>query len=187
MRKLWVLLALVLLAVLVLSATSGAFLVVNDLQRADIVVVLAGETNRRPERGLELLSGGYAPKMLLDVPATDVIYNQRSMDIAKRYIQQQPNKDAITICPIYGLSTKAEARDVSRCLRNFSAQRILIVTSDYHTRRARSIFSAPVSGQRSFCHSGLRRQSIRRFVVAASAMGKDRFRGVDEDLVVGPD
>lgn len=150
MRKLRIALALALLGFLILSANSGAFLVVDDAQRANVIVVLAGETNRRPERGLELLSRGYAPKLLLDVPTGDVIYNQRLIDIAQLYIQQQPDKDAITICPIFGLSTKAEARDVSQCLSKFSAQRILIVTSDYHTRRARSIFAHELRGKGIF-------------------------------------
>lgn len=45
------------------------------------------------------------------------------------------------MCPITGFSTNAEVDDVSRCLQSLGAHRVLIVTSDYHTRRALTIFS----------------------------------------------
>jgi uncharacterized SAM-binding protein YcdF (DUF218 family) len=40
------------------------------------------------------------------------------------------------VCPIFGFSTKAEAEDVSRCLQPVGAHRVLIVTSEFHTRRS---------------------------------------------------
>ena len=53
---------------------SGRFLVVNQFRKSDVIVVLAGETDRRPARGLELLEQGYAPRLILDVPAEAKIY-----------------------------------------------------------------------------------------------------------------
>ena len=123
---------------------------VNDLQQADVIVVLAGETNRRPALGVQLLSQNYAPKMILDVPANDVIYDQNQIDIAKAFIQKTPQRQSVEICPIVGLSTKAEARDVARCLSQTGGHRILVVTSDYHTRRARSIFQHELRGYQIF-------------------------------------
>lgn len=140
MRKLRVLLIIVLFTFLVFSSTSGRFLVVNDLAPADVIVVLAGETNQRPSRALQLLSQNYAPRVQLDVPANDVAYDRSMIDIAKEYVQKLPQAQSITICPIIGLSTKAESHDVARCLDHSGVRRILVVTSDYHTRRARSIF-----------------------------------------------
>jgi len=134
MRTLRIFLIAVLTAVLLLSLTSGSYLVVNDPQKADVIVVLAGETNWRPARGLQLLSHGYAPRMLLDVPAAGIIYDQSMLNIAKEYVLHQGQ--AVSICPIAGLSTKTEAQDVVGCLRNSGVHRILVVTSDYHTRRA---------------------------------------------------
>lgn len=139
MHRVRTVLIIFLLAALVFLSTSGSFLVVSDLQRADVIVVLAGETNRRPSHAMQLLSQGYAPKALLDVPAGDVEYDRSLIDIAKEYVQHQPQSQAISICAIAGLSTKAEARDASRCL-GVNGHRILLVTSEFHTRRARSIF-----------------------------------------------
>jgi hypothetical protein len=133
-----ILIVFLLIALLFLS-TSGGFLVVNDLQPADVIVVLAGETNRRPSRAMQLLSQNYAPKVLLDVPVGEVEYDRKLIDIAKEYIQHAPQSQSITICPIIGLSTKAEAKDVVHCLSP-STHSVLVVTSEFHTRRARSVF-----------------------------------------------
>ena len=54
--------------------------------------------------------------MLLDVPVGGVEYDRSLLDIAKEYIQHAPQPQSITICPIVGLSTKAEAQDVVHCL-----------------------------------------------------------------------
>jgi|SRR5215469_10802332 len=136
------------IAALIFFFTSGGFLVINDPQHADVIVVLAGEANTRPARGVELLSQGYAPRMMLDVPADAVIFGQTTLDMARSYVQQLPERDAISICAITGLSTKAESYDVEKCLANSGVRSILVVTSDYHTRRARSTFQHAFRGQR---------------------------------------
>src|SRR6266851_6023791 len=118
MLKVRVVLIVFLSAGLLFSLTSGGFLVVNNPQRADVIVVLAGETYRRPNRGLELLSQGYAPRILLDVPALERIYNLNEVDLAQRYVQQLPLPpgQSAAVCPVFGLSTQAETQDVARCL-----------------------------------------------------------------------
>jgi hypothetical protein len=129
------------LFVVALVATSGRFLVVNKPSKSDVMVVLAGETERRPARGLELLNQGYAPRLILDVPAEAKIYQRSQAEIARDYVDGLPQASSITVCPIYGQSTKDEALDVARCLQGVSGRRVLLVTSDFHTRRALSIFS----------------------------------------------
>jgi hypothetical protein len=149
-RKLRITLIVVILLVLLVAASSGSFLVVTELHRADVLIVLAGESNRRPARGMELLSQNWAPEMLLNVPAGEVIYDRSKIDIAKDFIRGSPYRQSIQLCPIYGLSTKAEARDAARCLENSGAHRLLLVTSDYHSRRARSIFQHELRGYEVF-------------------------------------
>jgi len=139
-----------MLVAILLFSTSGAFLVMNDPQRADLIVVLAGETDRRPARGLELLQQGYAPKLMLDVPAGEKIFDQQTLDIAQKFVERLPLHEDISICPIWGLSTKSEAQDVARCIAQMPANRILLVTSDYHTRRALSTFRNELSGHQFF-------------------------------------
>jgi hypothetical protein len=128
------------LLLVALVATSGRFLVVNQPRKSDVMVVLAGETERRPARGLELLDQGYAPRLILDVPADAKIYQWNQAEIARKYVEGLPQAGSITVCPIYGQSTRDEAQDVAHCLQGVSGRRVLLVTSDFHTRRALSIF-----------------------------------------------
>ena len=140
MAKLKLVLILGGLFVIALVATSGRFLVVNQPRKSDVMIVLAGESDRRPTRGLELLDQGYAPRLILDVPAEAKIYQWNQLEIARKFVEGLPQAGAISLCPIYGRSTRDEARDVARCLQGANARSILLVTSDYHTRRALSIF-----------------------------------------------
>jgi len=129
--------ALLLLAAL---ASAGRVLVINRPGPADVIVVLAGEAEQRPERGLELLRQGYAPRLLMDVPGNARVYQWNQLELAQRYVQQLPEAFAISICPITAVSTKGEVQDMERCLENVHARTILLVTSDFHSRRALSTF-----------------------------------------------
>jgi hypothetical protein len=104
-------------------------------------VVLAGESEVRPARGADLLSRGYAPIMILNVPDVEKVYGWSQPELASRFIQHLPHAERIRICPILGRSTKTESSDVRSCLQGVPGKRILLVTSDFHTRRALSIFS----------------------------------------------
>ena len=132
------LLLLVVLAVFLVHA--GDWLVVDDPQPADVIVVLAGDPKHRSDRALELLRQGYVPKVLVDVPTAGNLYGFTHLELAAKYYGSLPEAGAINICPIDGLSTKDETVDVRRCLAGKSAKRILLVTSDYHTVRALRIF-----------------------------------------------
>jgi len=136
----------VVLTVLVLAflAVSGRFLVLDQARESDVILVLAGETDHRPARALELLNQGYAPRLILDVEAQSKMYQWSEADLAQKYAEGLGRAQSITICRIDGLSTKEEAISAARCLRQVGGKNILLVTSDYHTRRALSIFKREV-------------------------------------------
>jgi hypothetical protein len=129
------------------AAQAGTFLVVDEPRPSDVIVVLAGETDHRPARALELLAEGYAKKVLIDVPTEARIYNFTQLELAQKYFQGLPQAAAVRVCPIDGLSTKDETRDVEKCLAQENSRTVLIVTSDFHTRRARSIFRSQLPGR----------------------------------------
>ena len=132
---------LLLVVILVALASQAArFLVVDQPEKSDAIVVLAGETNVRPARALELLRQGVAPRVLMDAETRDLIYDQRLTDIAQKYVSGLPEANRVSVCSVVGFSTNAETDDVSRCLQSLGAHRVLIVTSDFHTRRALMIF-----------------------------------------------
>ena len=131
---------LFLLVILLFSSQAARFLVVDEPEKSDAIVILAGETNARPEHALELLRKRIVPRALLDAKADDRIYNLRLIDIAQQYVNSLPEAGRVSVCPIVGLSTFSAADDASRCLQPIGAHRVLIVTSEFHTRRALLIF-----------------------------------------------
>lgn len=131
---------LIALTAIAFAWKAGRILEIDAPLPSDLIVVLAGETDHRPSEALKLLDKGYARRVILNVPANAMVYNSTELQIAEQYVRQLPEAHAIDICPIQGLSTREESHDVAACLAHEEGKRILIVTSDYHTRRALSIF-----------------------------------------------
>lgn len=113
---------------------------VDQAEKSDVILVLAGETEYRPARALWLRDQGYASRVVFDVPADARIYDSTALELAQKWIAEQAQANTLTLCPIHGLSTKAESLDAAECLRKLGAHSVLLVTSDFHTRRALSIF-----------------------------------------------
>jgi DUF218 domain len=140
--------AVLVVALLLAFATrAGGMLVVNAPERSDVILVLAGETDRRPARALEMLDQGYGKLVVIDVPAAATIYKYSQVQLAEQYARSLPQASSIRICPIAGLSTRDESHDAEKCLEGIDNARILIVTSDFHTRRALSVFRHELRGR----------------------------------------
>ena len=134
-------------AVAIFATYAGKMLVVDAPQTSDVILVLAGETDRRPAHALQLLDQGYGRVLVMDVPAAARIYQFTQAQLAQNYVQSLPEAASIRICPIKGLSTREEAHDAEKCLQAVDGNRILIVTSDFHTRRSLSIFRHEIHGK----------------------------------------
>ncbi len=131
---------LLIIAAFVFASQAARLLVVDAPEKSDAIVVLAGETKARPARALDLLRQGMAAQVFLDVETRDRIYDQQLTEIAQRYANTLPDANHVTVCPIEGFSTLAEADDAAKCLQSANAHRVLIVTSEFHTRRSLIIF-----------------------------------------------
>ncbi len=128
------------------ALNAGRMLVIDQPRTSDVILVLAGETEHRPARALQLLGEGYTRKIVLDVPAEGQVYEFSLLQLAARYVENLPQKASISMCPIEGLSTKDEVREAEQCLAREGAKSVLIVTSDFHTRRALHIFQKEIPG-----------------------------------------
>jgi hypothetical protein len=148
-RRILILGVVLFAGLVVFAANAGRLLVMDAPQPSDVLLVLAGETDRRPARALQLLDQGYGRRVVIDVPAVARIYESTELELARKYIEHLPQAASVRICPIKGLSTREESHDAEKCLAYEEGTRVLIVTSDYHTRRAVSIFRHEVHG-RSF-------------------------------------
>jgi uncharacterized SAM-binding protein YcdF (DUF218 family) len=145
--KLWAA-CLVLAAVAILSRSLwlpalGYALVHDDgPAKADIAVVLAGDfTGHRIEKAAELIREGYVPAALISGPPG--FYGGHESDYAIAYAVRRgfPAQWFIAL-PHSALSTREEARVVLAELRRRNLRSFLLVTSDYHSARARRIFLA---------------------------------------------
>jgi hypothetical protein len=136
--------AVTLLAAVYVIVESGNHLTVDHPERSDAILVLAGDRNDvRYWRGLELLRAGYGHQMILDEGAERIFgrtYAEHAADFAARTAGEQAS--SISVCTIQGDSTLQETAAAARCLVQLQPppHTILIVTNDYHTRRAFSIF-----------------------------------------------
>lgn len=129
-----------------IAMNGGRWLVIDAPQKSDVILVLAGETDKRPERGLRLLQQEYATRMILDVPAQARVYQWSQMELAQKYLSGLPQAAGLTACPVFGRSTQEEARDAEKCLQAAGARSVLMVTSDFHTRRALEIWRHELPG-----------------------------------------
>ena len=121
---------------------AGTFLILDNPERSDIIVVLSGDSGDvRFLHALNLLRNGYSQELILD--ASDwVLYGRTESDLAREYIQTvaPENVAHIHVCSFKGDATQLELREVAKCIHTLAprAKTAIVVTSDFHTRRALS-------------------------------------------------
>ena len=113
---------------------------------ADVVIALAGDfSGQRAFRAAELVEAGAAPVALLN-GAFDV-YGVHECRQAAAMVQERRPQAAVEPHCFHADSTLEESRIVDEELRRRGAKRALVVTSDFHTRRASYIFRKHTSGE----------------------------------------
>lgn len=118
----------------------ASFLVLDEPPvRADVVVTLAGgHRGNRIVKAAELVRLGYAPRVLV---SGNRYYGRWESDLAIEFaVARGYPREWFTALPNEARSTREEARIVGAELRRLGVRRFLLVTSDYHTRRARGCF-----------------------------------------------
>ncbi len=128
-------------------AQLGTFLVRTDTpEPAEIAVVLAGDHHGyRIMKAAELVREGYAPRVLVDGPLGFYGISEAALAIDFAVRQGAP-REIFDPFPIESDSTLHEAQLVDAELRRRGIRTALVVTSNYHTRRARFIFHRYASG-----------------------------------------
>ena len=121
-------------------------------QNADYVMLLNGDENTRPFSAAALVKSGFAKSVLITelkntsaetgslLPPYHEINRQA---ILKRGIAPGD----ITILPGSASTTRDEAEALAAFLQDRPNARVLVVTSDYHTRRTRWVFRATLGAQ----------------------------------------
>ena len=141
----WVVVIVVVLAAVLAHplwlGALGRYLVKADgPSRADIAVVAAGDGfGNRILKAAELVRQGFTSRVLVSGP--DGMYDSNEADLAIAFAVHRGNAASWFIrFPIRAYSTREEARAIAPELRRLGARRVLLVTSDYHTRRAGSVY-----------------------------------------------
>jgi len=139
------LLGFILFAVTLGSAAGG--------QRTDAVVVVTGGSGRI-ERGIEVLSDGYAKRML--IAGTDPSVTKP--DLVRRL---KGKKKLLNCCVDLGtesVDTRSNAEEAKRWLARHRYKSFRLVTSDWHMRRARYEFRRVLRGQYELVPDAVRTQ-----------------------------
>ena len=126
----------------------GEYLIdAEEPQPAEIVVVLGGDGyGHRIMKAVELVRAGLAPKILVDGPVG--YYGVAESDLAIPFaVKRGAPPEYFEPFPIDARATFSEARAVDEELRKRGIRKALVVTSNFHTRRARRMFARHASGE----------------------------------------
>jgi len=144
LKTLLALLALILLLLVTRGlwlAALGRVLVHDDgPAKAEVAVLLAGDSwGFRMDYAAQLVKRGYVPKVLVSGPPG--LYGINEADAAVRWAVQR-GYPADWFVPIHhhALSTRDESVVLVNYMREHGIRGFLLVTSNYHTARARRIF-----------------------------------------------
>ncbi len=147
-RRWWTwLLAAILAAAIVYAGRNvwlrwlGEFLVrAEPPQAAQAAVVLAGGgTGERIMHAWELARQGHVKQVLVSGPRG--YYGTNEAEIAIEFARRRgASKEVFVPVPLRARSTVAEARALDVELGKRQLSKVIIVTSNYHTRRVRSVF-----------------------------------------------
>lgn len=106
-----------------------------------IVAVSGGDTNARADEAIRLYEAGWAPKIIFSGAAADDSGPSNAEAMARRALQAGITEDAI-ITEELSRTTAENALNTSQFIANQSIERIILVTSSYHQRRALLEFSS---------------------------------------------
>ena len=85
---------------------------------------------------------GYGKQVFLDENTDLRVYGFVRAQLAEEFVAHISGSAAgkVYVCPIRGDSMFEEAAHVDKCVSQYGARSVLLVTSDYHTRRALATF-----------------------------------------------
>ncbi|MFT5471450.1 MAG: uncharacterized SAM-binding protein YcdF (DUF218 family) [Verrucomicrobiales bacterium] len=134
-----------------LRPVGEAWIIEDQLEIADAIVVLGGGVPFRPIDAAELYRKGLAPRVLVLAPPDRWEIEANRLEVidftkphhatAYQLLRQgSVPASAIEILPASVTSTRDEANEVARWARKTGAKRILIPTNQFHTRRVDWVF-----------------------------------------------
>ncbi len=137
----------------ILTGLADTLIVEDRLQPADAILLLNGDFETRPFRAAELYLQGFAPLVIIaraeNKPVVELGLEANDTDIAVGVMEKlgvPHNK--IIVLPVPGgtTSTFDEAGILKQYIEANPVHKVILVTSAFHTRRARWIFEKAFAG-----------------------------------------
>jgi uncharacterized SAM-binding protein YcdF (DUF218 family) len=124
----------------ILSSLGSSLIHDDPLQKADAAVVLAGDSwGLRILTAAQLERDGYVPTVIVSGP--DGSYGNHECDLAIPFAVRHGYPESYFVHLEHSArSTRAEAEAVLPEIRRRGYKRVVVVTSNFHTGRARAIF-----------------------------------------------
>jgi uncharacterized SAM-binding protein YcdF (DUF218 family) len=141
---LMVLIVLLIAGAYVLLRGAGAYLIyADDLEPADVIVVLSGGTDSRMNEALSLYKEDYAKIIVLTETGeqTEGYENLNSFDMRIQLMNNGVPSGNIMITDLTVNTTVDEAVAIRDLMQNRQYRSAIVVTDPYHTRRSKLIFN----------------------------------------------
>ncbi len=125
-----------------LLSAAGHWLVVSDtLQPSNAIIMLSGDDveGDRAARAAQLYKAGWAPLVVASGAEIRTYLSEADLEMHDLETDGVPSS-AILPLRQHALYTLQEAHDLLRLAQRMHWTRVIVVTSNYHTRRARYIF-----------------------------------------------
>jgi uncharacterized SAM-binding protein YcdF (DUF218 family) len=121
----------------------ASFLVVDSREKSDtIVITQADSLDAAYWMALRLLDSGYGRDVLLDARTDRIFFGRTEAQWADEFIRKTASfPDYVRVCPIDADTTVEEVYEVGNCLKERPIQSVLLVVSDFHSRRSLEMFS----------------------------------------------
>ncbi len=136
--------ALALVVLVIVFRNSGSFLVVDNRQKSDALVITQGDSlDKQYWTALQLLRDGYGRELFLDARTNLVLFGRSQAELAGDFVEKTAGDAAghVKVCAIAGDTTAQEVYEAANCLKRAGARSALLVVADFHTRRSLAMFS----------------------------------------------
>jgi len=143
-------------AIIISLMVAGRFLTVDEQpQKADVIIILAGDLGARTERGVALWHEGYAPYII--VSGGNVYHNTNIGELMAEHAVELGVPRQFIIVEPRAHTTFQNAVYSKEVMQQHDFNSAIIVSSDYHMKRVRFIFRKVFTSditQLTFCSVG---------------------------------
>jgi uncharacterized SAM-binding protein YcdF (DUF218 family) len=123
---------------------SGNFLVVDNREKSDAILITQGDSlDASYWTALRLLNDGYGHEVFIDTRTNLVFFGRSQTDLADDFIAKTAANQSgkVKACPITADTTAQEVYEAENCLKGHLVRSVLLVVADFHSRRSLAMFS----------------------------------------------